>query len=121
MKPTRDRAAAEVRDVAQEAGQLDQDRKLGRHVHECARDQQNGLASHRQSHLRRVIPSERFTGRLKKPRVATLEEVRISKEGTSAIIEFRDPAWATTHLALGYDTTQLTDQEILERYNDTIE
>ncbi len=59
--------------------------------------------------------------RLKKPRAATLEEVHISRQGTSAIIEFRDPAWATTHLALGHDTAQLADQEILDRYNETIE
>ena len=36
--------------------------------------------------------------RKKKPRIARLDQVRISRAGEEAIIEFLDPAIATTHL-----------------------
>ena len=53
----------------------------------------------------------------KKPRIARLDQVRISREGEAAIIEFRDPAIATTHLAIGPEVQQMTDEEILLLFN----
>ncbi len=38
--------------------------------------------------------------RKKRPRVAKLDEVRISRDGEDAIIEFIDDTVATTHLKL---------------------
>jgi hypothetical protein len=50
--------------------------------------------------------------RKKKPRVAKLGEVRISGNGEDAIIEFIDATIATTHLKLGLEVHEMTDQEI---------
>ena len=50
--------------------------------------------------------------RKKKPRVAKLGEVRISRDGEDAIIEFIDATIATTHLKLGLEVHETADQEI---------
>ena len=58
--------------------------------------------------------------RKKRPHVATLDEVRISRDGDDAIIEFVDSTVATTHLTLGPQVQEMTDQEILDRFNAVI-
>jgi hypothetical protein len=58
--------------------------------------------------------------RPKKPHVATLNEVRILREGDTAIIEYLDPSIATTHLRIGAEIAALTDQQILNLFNDSI-
>lgn len=58
--------------------------------------------------------------RMKRPRVASLDEVRITREGEAALIEFADEAIARTHLTIGVPTDDMTDQEILEYYNDCV-
>ncbi len=58
--------------------------------------------------------------RKKKPRIARLDQVTISRDGEDAIIEFRDPAIATTHLRIGPQVQQMTDEEILLAFNRTI-
>ncbi len=58
--------------------------------------------------------------RKKKPRIATLDEVRISRDGEDAIIEFVDSAVATMHLRLGPAVSGMTDLEILDQFNDLI-
>ena len=55
--------------------------------------------------------------RKKKPRIARLDQVRISREGEDAIIEFLDPAIATTHLRIGPQVGQMTDEDILLLFN----
>ena len=55
--------------------------------------------------------------RKKRPRVATLDEVRISRDGEDAIIEFVDSTVATMHLKLGPEVQRMTDEEILDRFN----
>ena len=56
--------------------------------------------------------------RKKRPHVATLNEVRISRDGDDAIIEFVDSTVATMmHLKLGPEVQEMTDQEILDRFN----
>ena len=56
--------------------------------------------------------------RLKRPRVASLDEVRITREGEYAIIEFADSTIATTRLKFGPEVARMTDQEILDCFND---
>lgn len=56
----------------------------------------------------------------KRPRIARLDQVNISRDGEDAIIEFRDPAIATTHLRIGPQVQQMTDEEILLAFNRTI-
>ena len=58
--------------------------------------------------------------RKKKPRIARLDQVRISREGEDAIIEFLEPAVATTHLRIGPQVQDMTDEEILLVFNQTI-
>jgi hypothetical protein len=56
----------------------------------------------------------------KRPRIARLDQVRISRDGEDAIIEFRDPTISTTHLRIGPRVQQMSDEEILLVFNQTI-
>jgi hypothetical protein len=58
--------------------------------------------------------------RMKRPHVAARDEVRITRDGDDAVIAFADPTIATTHLAIGPKVKQMTDQEILDCFNDCI-
>ena len=58
--------------------------------------------------------------RKKRPRVASADEVRITRDGEAAIIEFADSSIASTHLTVGPDIAEMTDQEILACYNDCV-
>jgi hypothetical protein len=58
--------------------------------------------------------------RIKRPRVASPDEVRITREGEAALIEFADTSIATTHLTIGSGLADMTEQEILECYNDSV-
>jgi hypothetical protein len=58
--------------------------------------------------------------RKKKPRIARLDRVMISREGGDAIIEFLDGSTATTHLRVGPQIETMTDDEILLVFNQTI-
>jgi hypothetical protein len=58
--------------------------------------------------------------RKKRPRIARLDQVKISRVGEDAIIEFLDPAVATTHLTIGPQVQQMTDDEILLLFNQVI-
>ncbi len=53
--------------------------------------------------------------RLKRPRRASLDEVRISRHGDDAVIEYLEPGFWTTHLKLGPEVQRMTDEEILDR------
>jgi len=59
--------------------------------------------------------------RLKRPRVARLQEVRITKEKESAKIEFLEPGIGTTHLTIGPGVSRMSDQEILVLFNGIIQ
>lgn len=56
----------------------------------------------------------------KRPRIARLDQVKISRDGEEAIIQFLDPAFATTHLRIGPEVHQMTDEDILLVFNRTI-
>jgi hypothetical protein len=58
--------------------------------------------------------------RKKRPRIARLDQVRISRDGEDAIIEFLDSAVATTHLRIGPQVQEMTDEEILLVFNQVI-
>jgi hypothetical protein len=56
------------------------------------------------------------------PYVASADQVRISRKGDVAIIEYADEAVATTHLRVGADKlAAMTDEELLDFWNDGIE
>ena len=58
--------------------------------------------------------------RLKKPCIASPEQVRITREGEYAIIEYADPSIMGVHLKIGPEIGKMTDQEILELHNDIV-
>jgi hypothetical protein len=58
--------------------------------------------------------------RLKKPGIASLEQVKITREGEYAIIEYADSAVMTVHLKVGPEIGKMTDQDILNLHNDII-
>jgi hypothetical protein len=66
--------------------------------------------------MRRAVQGEERM-RKRRPSVASLEEVTIRREGHDAIIDFRDPAIASTHFRIGPAVRRLTDRQILERFN----
>jgi hypothetical protein len=59
--------------------------------------------------------------RLKRPRHASPEEVRISREGEWAIIEYADPTISSVRLRLGSEIEKMTDAEILALLNLTVD
>jgi hypothetical protein len=56
--------------------------------------------------------------RMKKPRVASPDEVRITRDGDAALIEFADESIASTRLGIGPQIKQMTDAQILECFNE---
>lgn len=59
--------------------------------------------------------------RAKKPRRASLDEVRITREGGTAIIENADPGISVAHLTVGPQIRDMSDAAILELFNLTID
>lgn len=58
--------------------------------------------------------------RLKRPYVASLDQVRIGRHGDEAVIAYVEPGvW--TQFRLGPEVQRMTDQEILDRFNELIE
>ena len=51
--------------------------------------------------------------RIRKPRPASPDEVRISRRGEEAIISFADPTISTTHLRIGPQIHQMSDQAVV--------
>jgi len=58
--------------------------------------------------------------RMKKPRIARLDEVRITRGPEDAVIEYVEPNIATTHFTIGPKIQQMRDQEILDLFNDSL-
>ena len=55
-----------------------------------------------------------------RPIVTSLNEVTITRETDTAIIRYKDPTYGSTNLRIGLEVTAMTDQEIVELYNDTL-
>ena len=58
--------------------------------------------------------------RLKKPVRAAFDQVRITRENTTAIIEHADEGISGMNLVLGEKISGMTDHDILDAYNDII-
>ena len=59
--------------------------------------------------------------RAKKPVRASLDQVRITREGGTAVIEHADTAISTTNLTIGNGITAMTDLDIFNIYNSIID
>ncbi len=58
--------------------------------------------------------------RIKQPPQASQDEVKISREGDGAVIEFADPTISTTHFKIGRQVRQMSNQAILNMFNNMI-
>jgi hypothetical protein len=58
--------------------------------------------------------------RSKKPHIATLDKVIITRDGDYAEITYRDPTVGGVNLKIGPEVASMTDQEILDCHNETI-
>lgn len=58
--------------------------------------------------------------RLKRPYVASLDQVRITRDGGTAVIEYAEPGVWTTQLQIGSKVHKMSDQEILNMFNEGI-
>ncbi len=64
-----------------------------------------------------------FAGRPMKRKeqyIARLDEVTITREGDSAIIRYKEQGIMTTHLKIGPEIAGMSDEAILELFNDTL-
>jgi hypothetical protein len=52
--------------------------------------------------------------------VVRLDEVTITREGDSAVIQYKEAGIRTTHLQIGPEITGMSDEVILELFNDTL-
>jgi hypothetical protein len=52
--------------------------------------------------------------------IVRLDEVRITREGESAIIEYKEADVPTTHLKIGPEIAGMSDKTILMLFNDTL-
>jgi hypothetical protein len=52
--------------------------------------------------------------------IVRLDEVRITREGDSAIIEYKEADVPTTHLKIGPEIAGMSDKTILMLFNDTL-
>ncbi len=52
--------------------------------------------------------------------IARLDEVTITRENDTAIIAYKEEGIMTTHLSIGPDLKDMSDQEILDLFNDTL-
>jgi hypothetical protein len=58
--------------------------------------------------------------RVKRPQRASLDEVRIERDGDYAVITFADDAIGGMNLKLGQEIQRMTDLEILEQFNEVV-
>jgi hypothetical protein len=58
-----------------------------------------------------------------KPRkcyIVRRDEVIITREGDTAVIQYKEPGVMTTHLRIGDEIAGMTDEEIVELFNETL-
>lgn len=58
--------------------------------------------------------------RLKKPFIAKSEDVSITRDGETAIIEYIEPSVGGVHLKIGPRMAQMSEQEILNCHNEVL-
>jgi hypothetical protein len=59
--------------------------------------------------------------RLKKPTRVSIEQVRITRKGSDAIVDHADAGLSGAHLAIGPEIAAMTDADIVDLYNDILE
>ena len=59
--------------------------------------------------------------RLRRPGPASPDQVRITREGETAVIEYADPSVRVVNLQVGPSLAAMTDADVLELFNDMLE
>ena len=59
--------------------------------------------------------------RLRRPRPASPDQVRITREGEAAVIEYADPSIRVVNLRVGPSLAAMTDADVLELFNDMLD
>jgi hypothetical protein len=59
--------------------------------------------------------------RFKKRFVASLDQVKISRNGEVAVVTYADPEIGDTHIRFGPEVRGMSDQQILDRHNEILE
>ena len=59
--------------------------------------------------------------RVTRPRPASSDQVRITREGETAVIEYADPSVRVVNLQVGPSLAEMTDADVLELFNDMLE
>jgi hypothetical protein len=93
------------------AARVQQKRRRG-HPHRESMNEPRGVGDR--------VRGSRIFMRKRKPPVAALDEVTIRREGADAIIDFHDSTIATTHFRIGPAVHRMTDQQILDRFNEVV-
>lgn len=52
--------------------------------------------------------------------IVRLDEVNVTRDGDTAIIEYKEQGVMTTHLRIGPELADMTDEEIVELFNETL-
>ena len=65
----------------------------------------------------RIVPGKR----MRRPRNASPDEVRITREGDTAIIDYADPSIMSVNLKFGPELAGMTDAEVLAEHNAILE
>jgi hypothetical protein len=59
--------------------------------------------------------------RKRRPAVASIDQVSITRDGYDAVIEFTDPTIATTYFRVGPSLCGMSDQDVLDAFNAVLE
>lgn len=59
--------------------------------------------------------------KIKKPHIAKLDEVTITRDGDTAIIEYKDPGISTVHIKIGNKIENMRDEDILNCHNQCLD
>ncbi len=59
--------------------------------------------------------------RLTRPRPASPDQVRITREGEIAVIEYADPSVRVVNLQVGPSLAEMSDADVLVLFNDMLE
>ena len=55
-----------------------------------------------------------------RPIVTSLDEVVIAREKDTVVIQYKEPVYAATHFQIGPEVDVMTDQQIVDLYNDSL-
>ncbi len=65
--------------------------------------------------------SKEHSMRPKKPFTASMDQVKISRQGEAAVIEYADSSVSVTHLTIGSEIATMSDVDILNLHNSVLE